>query len=451
MKTIKYFAYALLIGSACSFAACSDDDPVQKGETVIRGEKCRIESFVLTLGDKTQIAGDVYEYDKSIDIAYNTEQIEALKQATATVKLSEGATITPDPQVAADYTQPVQFTVTGADGKTTRTYTTKPIEKVVVTVTKIAAAAEKSANDMGISDFAKFQSIGICNDKVVIGTKVFDGKTLAPVGDLNMTGFTDKVLTCLTNDDAGHLIASITADGQNSSAPSAHICWKNGYDKPAEMLIESKEGAIAGFISASGDVTKGKALVTALGARNEVGSNFCWGFTDGKRDNYYNLSTGQPSNDGSWSQMVSPCTGEVTGRWFMWDAVNGGSNVLTWEGWEGKGTVSVVTPIKGNAPNGPHNWGNYTKGSLRSFSFNKEFYTAAFTTGWPCTYVSIVDANGNFVLNAAEATLNFPISDANPYCPVGAYIFNAKEQCGYLYVLIPGYLVKSWKLTVSAE
>ena len=148
--------------------------------------------------------------------------------------------------------------------------------------------------------------------------------------------------------------------------------------------------------------------------------------------------------------MVSACSGEVSGTWFMWDAVAGGHNVLTWEGWDGTSSLNLKQ-IPGAAPNGPNNWGNYTKGSIRAFMFNEKAYAAVFTTGWPCTYVSIVDSNGEFLLNPAEATLNYAISDANPYCPVGTFVYNEKENCGYVYVLVPGHAVKSWKLEITYD
>ena len=83
--------------------------------------------------------------------------------------------------------------------------------------------------------------------------------------------------------------------------------------------------------------------------------------------------------------------------------------------------------------------------------FNEKAYAAVFTTGWPCTYVSIVDSNGEFLLNPAEATLNYAISDANPYCPVGTFVYNEKENCGYVYVLVLGHAVKSWKLEITYD
>ena len=450
MKKFKLFAYTVLAGATLSFAACSDDDGTnENGEQVIRGEKCRIESFVLNLGKDEVLSGDVYDYDKSIDLAYNTPQLAAMQSATATVKLSEGATISPDPSVAADYTQARSFTVTGADGKTTRTYTTKPVEKVVVSYTKIGALTEKTATEMGITDHTKYLQIGASGDKIVIGTKVFDGKTLAAAGDLNMTGYEDLKVASLANDEAGHLIASLTADGASGSAPVTIVCWKNGCSQPAETIIGPSDSAIAAFISVGGNIIEGNALVTALGARVATGPNFCWGFTDGVRGDYYNLLTGQPSNDGSWTQMISACSGDVAGSWFMWDSVAGGSNVLTWEDWDGSSALNLKQ-IPG-ASNGPNNWGNYSKGSLRAFVFNNTAYAAVFTTGWPCTYVSIVDTEGEFLLNPAEATLNYPISDANPYCPVGTFVFNSSENCGYVYVLVPGHAVKSWKLEISFD
>ena len=92
MKKFNLFAYATLAGLALSFAACTDDDPEisKPGPQIDRGEKCRIESFVLNLPEGETLSGDVYDYDKSIDLAYTTPQLEAMKTSTATVKLSEG-------------------------------------------------------------------------------------------------------------------------------------------------------------------------------------------------------------------------------------------------------------------------------------------------------------------------------------------------------------------------
>ena len=51
----------------------------------------------------------------------------------------------------------------------------------------------------------------------------------------------------------------------------------------------------------------------------------------------------------------------------------------------------------------------------------------------------------------AETTLDFAIADANPYRPVGTFVYNEKENCGYVYVLVPGHAVKSWKLEITYD
>lgn len=450
MKKFRLFAYAALAGLTLGFAACSDDETNDNGEQVIRGEKCRIETFVLTLSDGTTLAGDVYDYDKSIDLSYDVTQLAAMSAATATVTLSEGATISPDPSIAADYMEPVSFTVTGADGKTTRTYTTKAVERVVQTYTKIGAFAEKSATEMGITDHTKYLQIGASGDKIVIGTKVFDGKTLAAAGELNMTGYDGLQVAGLTNDESGHLIASLTANGASNSTPVTIACWKNGCDQPAETIIGPSDSAIAAFISVGGNIVEGNGLITALGARVPAGPSFCWLFTDGVRNAYHEILSGHSSKDGSWSQMVSPCSGDISGTWFIWDSVDGGSQVMTWDGWDGSSSLNL-RQIPGLVKDGPHKWGNYSKGTTRAFTFNEEAYGAVFSTGWHDTYVSIVNPDGEFLLTPAETQLKYSISDANPYCPVGTYVFNSKENCGYVYVLVPGHVVKSWKLEIAIE
>ena len=214
MKTFKSFAFAVaLAGLTLPMAGCSDDDTAPKGEDVERGDKaCRIETFTLNFSDGTTLSGDVYDYDKSVDLSYTTAEFEMMKSATATLTLSEGATVSPDPSQTADYTQPLSFTVTAKDGKTARTYTTKPVEKVLEGYTKVEAATSKTATEMGIGTAADYKFVGVSGDKLVVGKKVFDYKTFAPAGDLNMTGYEDQKMTGMANDEAGHLIAAVNAD-----------------------------------------------------------------------------------------------------------------------------------------------------------------------------------------------------------------------------------------------
>ena len=67
---------------------------------------------------------------KGKDISITLPPGTNVKNLKATAIISAGATISPDPNKAQDYTNPVDFTVTAKDGKTKITYT------VTVTVAK---------------------------------------------------------------------------------------------------------------------------------------------------------------------------------------------------------------------------------------------------------------------------------------------------------------------------
>lgn len=441
MKTNKLLTLAFMLGAIISFAACDDDDePI--GETVVRGDKaCRIESFVLYFANDS-IIGDVYDYDKSIDISYKSTQVYDLQSATASVTLSDGATISPDPSTAMDYTSPLSFTVTAKDGTTTKTYTTRPQEKVVETYVKVTQIFNKTPTELGAENN---DHMGISGDYLVLGTKVYDRLTLAYVGTLNMTGV-DGQISSMCNDHAGNLIAGVNADGNLGTAPSSIYCWTKGYSEAPTCILGPSTGAIAGMISACGDIVNGVGIVTSCGARVATGPHFCWAFENGVNSQYYStLLTNFPSNDGSWRQMVSCASDNVAGPWFMWDAVGGGANVGSWADWDGTSTINVNT-FQGTAINGTNMWGNYTFGWIRAFTFNDTAYAMVFTTGWPNAYISIVDQTGNAILSAADATFAATAGTYNPSC---TYIYNESDRCGYAYALINNVALVVWKLEVA--
>lgn len=440
MKTNKFLSIALIAFGALFLASCDDDDKVIP-EPVVRGDKaCRIESFVLKF-ESDSLIGDVYDYDKSIDVSYKSTQYRNIQSAYATVTLSEGATISPDPTVPMDYTQPISFTVTAKDGTTTRTYTTRPNEKVVQTYVKVSQFNSKTPTELGAGTTSW---MGISGNYLVLGTKVYDRLTLASVGDLNMTGV-DGQICYLCNDAAGHLLAGVTSNGGFETAPSTIYCWKDGYDKAPIVLLGPSQGAIGGFISACGDIINGNGIVTAVGGRSANGPHFCWRFEKGQMVQYYaSLNTGFPSNDGSWAQMVSNSSDSIEGPWFMWDAVGGGANVGSWS-WDGTSAIRINT-FQGTVGNGTNMWGNYTFGAIRAFNFNDTPYAIVFTTGWPNAYISIVDQTGNAILNAADATIP---ATAGTYYPACTYIYNDADGCGYAYALVGGVEVRIWKLEIA--
>ena len=451
-KLLKSLAYVALAGFVLT--GCTEKDTPSGEEDPVRGStECRIESFVLNLGDQTTITGDVYDYDKSIDISYTTDQIEMMKAATATIAISKGASISPDPAQAADYTQPVSFTVTAEDGKTVRTYTTRPVEKVVVLHTKVEPALSKTTTEMGLgsetTSASEYKFIGVSGDKLVIGTKVFDYKTFAAVGELNMTGYSDQKLTGMANDHAGNLIAAVTPTGEGTP-PTTIICWRNGWDQAPSEYIKSEGSFIGKLISAGGNIFEGQAIVSAMGGTGPAGAHFVFERLDGNANGFHAVETKHPSNDGNWSQMISPCSSDPLGTWFMFESVAGGSEIYTWTGWSAPNSISM-TQIPGVlSGKGPANWGNFTLGAIRGFTYNDTAYAAIVTAGWPETYISIVNKDGEFLLNPNDTITTAPHTGSEAIMQI-TYAYDEEKNEGYVFVLEPGVFVKSWKLTVAAE
>ena len=129
MKATKLFLSAIAFVGV--FAACNPEDKPDNGgdsgkETpeVEKSKECRLTAFTVTAGD-FEIEGFIDQTDKTIELSYMPNQFAALASATAEVKISDKATISPDPAVARDYTVEggVEFTVTAEDGTTTSVYT----------------------------------------------------------------------------------------------------------------------------------------------------------------------------------------------------------------------------------------------------------------------------------------------------------------------------------------
>ena len=103
MKATKLFLSAIAFVGV--FVACNPVDKPEGGEETPEVEKsteCRLTDFTAKAGD-FEIKGFVDQTDKTIELSYMPNQFAALTAATAEVKISEKATISPDPAVARDY------------------------------------------------------------------------------------------------------------------------------------------------------------------------------------------------------------------------------------------------------------------------------------------------------------------------------------------------------------
>ena len=111
------------------FVVTAEDGKTKKTYTVTvsvaKNTEAKITSF--KFGGKT---ATIKGTDISITLPFGTD----LKNLTATVKISPGASINPDPTKTQDYTKPLDFVVTAEDGKTKKTYTvTVSLETSLIT------------------------------------------------------------------------------------------------------------------------------------------------------------------------------------------------------------------------------------------------------------------------------------------------------------------------------
>ena len=134
----------------------------------------------------------------------------------------------------------------------------------------------------------------------------------------------------------------------------------------------------------------------------------------------------------------------------MFDAVAGRSESYTRTGWSAPNSISM-TQIPGVlSGKGPANWGNFTLGAIRGFTYNDTAYAAIVTAGWPETYISIVNKDGEFLLNPNDTITTAPHTGSEAIMQI-TYAYDEEKNEGYVFVLEPGVFVKSWKLTVAAE
>ena len=98
----RHFFYFATLAAVC-LAACNPTE--QPGTTDPKEEpkstECRLSSFVVNVGEGT-IDAFIDQVEKTVELSYMPAEYEALASATAEVKISEKATISPDPSQPID-------------------------------------------------------------------------------------------------------------------------------------------------------------------------------------------------------------------------------------------------------------------------------------------------------------------------------------------------------------
>lgn len=466
MKTNKLLAF-MAMSAICVFS-CNPEktDPVKPDpQPEEKSTECKLIKLVAVTSDGELEAG-LYSNEKVAEISYLGEQFEGLKNATLKVEVSPKATTNLEEGKVYDLTTEVpEFTITAEDGEHTATW------KVEITLAKAILSCEKVDENVpgkfGINAVSVAgASVAFCGtDKIAtINGEVYDFNA-SKVGDLSMEGVPEgaKILN-MNNDVNGVVVASFGFDKDgnpttvNDDINYGYVyCWKDGYDKAPTLVYTNannepaNRGNSFGYMNCGGDVNGDFLLCAIFGGRNATQSHHVWEFHNGdfSTSTWHHFATDYVGDDGNWGATISPASGNVNGTFFIGDSMgdNKGYHVYTRQGTENTGedvaltgtTMTTVPGVQANGiPEGNAQYGNYSCGNIKAFSFNGTPYVIAATTGWPEVYITIQtndpsDEENHYLLQTQYFA-------AEKQIPSAAYVYDAANDKGQV-LLLGGNLV----------
>lgn len=476
MKAKHFFITLAMAAMAFGLGACSDDKTEPKPEPeppVEKSKEAKILTFEAKSGDIVLTGKILGENNDQIQLVGMYDELQAMKAATATVTISEKASISPDPQATYDFTAEagVKFTVTAEDGTTNKVYTVKTVEANVNL--KMEKVWEKTPGDLSLAE-SKIRDCGIAfsGDKIVTyDCQVFDLNG-NKVGTLNTTGMVNNLLVSMTNDNNGVLLASVATylDGEEfgdtDKIKGGYVwIWRNGWDKAPELLLSDDSGDITRFMSITGDVNGDAILTIITGGRAEQApqTHHCYEIKGGNWANktWNPFKVNLPGNDGSWSQMVSACSANLNGYFFIFDSrdpqtpedkeagILKGDMIMSRLGINGtdiylKGTLFDDGTETVDRYAGEYQYGNYSLGHVRGFRINGVDYGIASTSGFSGSYFTIqpAESSKDYLLRS----LKIPSSMA---MVCSAYLFNKEENCGEVILMATNYKLLRYKIVVE--
>lgn len=457
-------------------AACNKEETPATPEEP-KSTECKLTSFTVTSGIVT-IDGFIDPTAKTVEISYMPNEFEALKSATAEVKISDKATISPDPTVATDYTVEggVRYTVTAEDGVTTSVYT----------VSVAAAEFKQSANkiwsktygDLGLAASTSNQcGVAFCDLEHFatsdLGVYDLDGSR---VGELNVTGIgleKDQQFRCMTNDENGVLVAMTThnePNGDETVVRTRFWAWLDGYSAAPTLIYGPGElGAEPGYMSVAGDL-KGDFILSFRTNAGAPQMHHVLVFKGGKyfegeksAASWSGPMIQHPGNDGCWGQMLSFFSGNPEDGFVCWDSVaaaemgdSGNASSAFYVYNEGLSAFTAGTAtelaLKGgvtwtnwDADGRWFNYGNFSSGHVRAFVYNGQKYIVACSASWPNSWITIQKADNVAVddpdtEDVDEAESNFllltDMIEATPSTfPCSAYVYDPATGTGHVICL----------------
>lgn len=342
MKLYKSFLIGALVGAgSLAMTSCNDYD--------YDSEMSRTDITTFTVKND---AGDTYV--SSIDGDNITLKINpyadidaALSAAYPVFYMPMGATCSPSPAEPQDFTKEVKYTITSGDGKHTRVYTVNygpsdPLpygegygfcrlnaEKLYTDLGYPGAnvTGTDGANANGdllffpafIGDnlvgFSRVYAWGNTNGASVapnadLAFKTWNAETLEPVDKkLNLGSLSAGQIVNICNDWNGHIVA---ATGGLNGADSEVYYWTSLESAPVKVgklptpvYTNTHEVDASMFIQVAGDIT-GDAVISYMPTKTATGDHVAVNVKGGVlASTYKTITTGYPSNDKAWFQMIS--------------------------------------------------------------------------------------------------------------------------------------------------
>ena len=468
MKMRKVFAFIAL--SAMCLVSCDpekNDKPTPEPEK--KSSECKLLSIAAVTAD-AEVEGVLYTdnaEDLIVEFNYRAEWLDGMKTATLKVVPSPKAIVSLEEGKTYNLIdgEEVRFTITSEDGEHTTSW------RIVSRQAKATVTCEL-ADEMLPGDF-KIESVSVAGasvafcgvDKIAtINGEVFDFNA-SKVGDLSMEGVPEgaKMLN-MNNDVNGVVVASFGFDKDgnpttvNDDINYGYVyCWKDGYDKAPTLVYTnannepSNRGNSFGYMNCGGDVNGDFLLCAIFGGRSAAQSHHVWEFHNGdfSTSTWHHFATDYAGNDGNYGAIISPASGNVNGTFFIGDSMgdNKGYHVYTRQGTANTGedvalTGTTMTTVPGvqsaGIPDGNAQYGNYSCGNIKAFSFNGTPYVIAATTAWPEVYITIQtndpsDEENHYLLQ----TQYFAAAEQ---VPSAAYVYDAANDKGQV-LLLGGNLV----------
>lgn len=491
MKTLRLLFAVLAVGGA--LVACKPDGPQPEPKS----SECRLTLFN-ALAEDYAVVGFVDQADKSVELPYMESQLEGLKNATAMVRISENATISPDPAVERDYTVEggVNFTVTAEDGvsKTVYNIYTAPAvmkQAVVKKWAKKLPVSGKANNDCGVAfvdyDKVAFADLSIVDlDGNIIDTLNVEGVTgLLTYGDGTIKS--DKQLASMSNDKNGVLVAVTAYEGTYEDGSvgcrTEVYAWVDGYSNPPTKIYGPVDYQCM-YMSVAGDVKGEFILNFRTGVSQPPQMHHVLVYKGGgyfKADGspnctWYGPKINHPSNDGCWGQQLSFFSGNPEDGFVCWDSLaaaeygdtgNASSAYYYYNSLSGFMSGSVdevalkgcVTWGKWDSEGQRFQYGNHSYGHVRAFKYIGEKYIVASSNSWLCGWVTIqrgdsyveddeeTDEVDESAVNYLLPTDRIEGGQHNPPC--SAYVYDPVTGTGHVIFETMGGIVVSYDLTTT--